>query len=67
MEVNWEKSRILCPPYDENAMKRLQRMVAPFILRRCKNDVLGDLPDKMEESRYVQLEEEQRKLYDALR
>ena len=50
---------------DENAMKRLQRMVAPFILRRCKNDVLGDLPDKMEESRYVQLEEEQRKLYDA--
>ncbi len=50
---------------DEDAMKRLQRMAAPFILRRCKNDVLSDLPDKMEESRYVQLEEEQRRLYDA--
>ncbi len=50
---------------DGDAMKRLQRMAAPFILRRCKNDVLGDLPDKMEESRYVQLEDEQRRLYDA--
>ena len=50
---------------DEDAMKRLQRMAAPFILRRCKSDVLGDLPEKMEESRYVQLEDEQRKLYDA--
>ncbi len=50
---------------DEDAMKRLQRITAPFILRRCKNDVLADLPDKMEESRYVQLEDEQRKLYDA--
>ena len=50
---------------DEDAMKRLQRIAAPFILRRCKNDVLGDLPDKMEESRYVQLEDEQRRLYDA--
>lgn len=50
---------------DEGAMKRLQRMAGPFILRRCKNDVLKDLPDKIEESRYVQLEDEQRKLYDA--
>lgn len=50
---------------DEGAMKRLQRMASPFILRRCKNDVLSDLPDKMEESRYVQLEDEQRRLYDA--
>ncbi len=50
---------------DDDAMKRLQRIAAPFILRRCKNDVLSDLPDKMEENRYVQLEEEQRRLYDA--
>lgn len=50
---------------DEGAMKRLQRIAAPFILRRCKNDVLGDLPDKIEESCYVQLEDEQRRLYDA--
>ena len=50
---------------DEDAMKRLQRMTGPFILRRLKKDVLKDLPDKLEEVRYVQLEDAQRKAYDA--
>ena len=50
---------------DEDAAKRLQRMVAPFILRRLKTDVLKDLPDKLEETRVVAIEGEQRKLYDA--
>ena len=50
---------------DEEAAKRLQRMVAPFILRRLKTDVLKDLPDKLEETRVVAIEGEQRKLYDA--
>lgn len=50
---------------DADAMRRLQRMVAPFILRRLKTDVLKDLPDKLEENRYVRFEEEQQKLYDA--
>lgn len=50
---------------DEEAMARLRRMVGPFILRRLKGDVLKDLPDKLEETRYVKLDAEQRKLYDA--
>lgn len=50
---------------DENAVKRLQKMTGPFILRRLKQDVLKDLPDKLEEVRYVQLENDQRKAYDA--
>ncbi len=50
---------------DEEAMKRLQRMTGPFILRRLKQDVLKDLPDKLEEVRYVQLEDVQRQAYDA--
>lgn len=50
---------------EENAMKRLQKMVAPFILRRLKTDVLTELPDKLEEIRYVQFEDAQRKIYDA--
>ena len=40
-------------------------MVAPFVLRRLKKDVLRDLPDKNEEQRRVALEGKQRKLYDA--
>lgn len=50
---------------DENAMKRLQKMVSPFILRRLKEDVLKDLPEKLEEYRYVRLGGEQQKVYDA--
>ena len=50
---------------DEQALARLQKMTAPFILRRRKEDVLKDLPEKLEEVRYVRLEGEQQKLYDG--
>lgn len=50
---------------DEEAMNRLQKMVHPFILRRLKENVLKDLPDKLEEVQYAKFEKEQWKLYDA--
>lgn len=50
---------------EKAALERLQRMTAPFILRRMKENVLKDLPEKLEESRYVKFEEEQQRLYDA--
>lgn len=50
---------------DEKAMKRLQKMVGPFILRRLKEDVLKDLPEKLEEHRYVRLGSTQQKIYDG--
>lgn len=50
---------------EENAVSRLQKMVAPFILRRLKSDVLKDLPEKLEEVKYAHLEDNQRTLYDA--
>lgn len=50
---------------DEGAMRRLQKMIAPFVLRRLKQDVLKDLPDKLEENMYARLEGEQQRLYDA--
>lgn len=50
---------------DETAINRLQKMVGPFILRRLKEDVLKDLPEKLEECRYVRFENAQQKLYDA--
>ena len=50
---------------DDSAMTRLQKMVSPFILRRLKEDVLKDLPEKLEEVRYVKFEDAQQKLYDA--
>ncbi|RSX55586.1 SNF2 family protein [Bifidobacterium dolichotidis] len=42
---------------------RLQHAIQPFILRRLKQDVLKDLPDKIETVIDVPLEGEQRKLY----
>ncbi|MGN0354109.1 MAG: SNF2 helicase associated domain-containing protein [Muricoprocola sp.] len=50
---------------DEEALARLQKMVSPFILRRLKEDVLKELPEKLEENRFVKMERDQRKLYDA--
>ncbi|MCD7955105.1 MAG: SNF2 family helicase [Lachnospiraceae bacterium] len=55
---------IMAHPNEEASVK-LKRLVSPFILRRLKQDVLTDLPDKIEEVRFMRLGEEQQKLYDA--
>ncbi|MCQ4987104.1 SNF2-related protein, partial [Anaerostipes caccae] len=49
----------------ENEIKRLQKMIRPFVPRRLKKDVLKDLPDKLEKNYYARMEGEQQKLYDA--
>ncbi|MBR1759205.1 MAG: SNF2 helicase associated domain-containing protein [Lachnospiraceae bacterium] len=51
--------------HDEDASLRLQRMVRPFILRRRKKEVLADLPEKLEETRYAKMEKNQQDVYDA--
>ncbi len=50
---------------DEEAGNRLRQMIAPFILRRLKSEVLSDLPEKLEEIISVRFEPEQQKLYDS--
>lgn len=50
---------------DEEASRKLRRIVSPFILRRLKTDVLKDLPDKMEKTLYSKFEPEQQNIYDA--
>ena len=50
---------------DENAMERLRKMISPFILRRCKQEVLRELPDKIEKKMTARLEGEQWELYQA--
>ena len=48
-----------------DAARRLRSLVAPFMLRRLKADVLQDLPDKLESVVYVPMEAEQQRLYDV--
>jgi superfamily II DNA or RNA helicase len=50
---------------DAEARRDLKRLIAPFILRRLKKDVLSELPPKVTTVSAVALEGEQRKLYEA--
>lgn len=50
---------------DKEAVKQLQRMVSPFILRRMKKDVLKELPEKTETVLFADMSGDQRKLYAA--
>lgn len=47
------------------ALKGIQRMIAPFILRRDKKQVLKELPDKLEYNLFAKMDGEQHKLYTA--
>lgn len=52
---------------DEAAQARLNRRIAPFLLRRSKADVAKELPPKTEIARSVVFGLRQRRLYDELR
>lgn len=45
--------------------KQIARRVRPFLLRRLKEDVLSELPEKIESVDFVELLPEQKKLYGA--
>jgi superfamily II DNA or RNA helicase len=44
-------------------LEDLNRLIKPFILRRKKRDVIKELPDKIEKTLVVNLEDEQKKVY----
>jgi SNF2 family DNA or RNA helicase len=45
----------------------LRKLLFPFILRRTKEQVAKDLPEKTETILFCEMEDEQRKVYDAYR
>jgi len=52
---------------DDNRREQLRRLVQPFILRRKKDEVLKDLPEKTEITLTVELPPAERAFYEALR
>src|SRR5699024_6199681 len=49
--------------FNQLATEDVSRLIKPFIMRRLKEDVLKELPDKIESVHVSQLTEEQKKLY----
>jgi SNF2 family DNA or RNA helicase len=48
---------------DAEAQKRLSRRLRPFLLRRLKQEVAADLPEKLEQVSFCELTPEQRGVY----
>jgi SNF2 family DNA or RNA helicase len=59
--------KLLSSGTDQENRSLLAKALRPFILRRTKEQVLTELPEKMEQTLYCELETEQRKLYEELR
>ncbi|MBA2727536.1 MAG: DEAD/DEAH box helicase [Parachlamydiaceae bacterium] len=52
---------------DQTRLESLTKRIKPFILRRIKQQVALELPDKTEIIRKIELREKQRDLYEAIR
>lgn len=52
---------------EQEQKEHLKKVLYPFILRRTKEQVAKDLPDKTETVLFCEMEDEQRQIYDAYR
>ena len=52
---------------EKDQKDHLRKLLFPFILRRTKEQVAKDLPEKVETVLFCEMEEEQRTIYDAYR
>lgn len=52
---------------DVDASQLLGKIIAPFMLRRTKEQVATELPEKTESIIFCEMEKEQRKVYDAFK
>ncbi|AYD46400.1 DEAD/DEAH box helicase [Arachidicoccus soli] len=68
--IDWFKQQFAIPidKFGEQQQKEhLRKMLFPFILRRTKEQVAKDLPEKTEQVLYCEMGAQQRKIYDAYR
>ena len=52
---------------NQQMLAQLQARLAPFILRRTKNEVAKELPDKNEIIKFIELTEQQADIYESIR
>lgn len=53
--------------YDSDRLRLLSRAIRPFLLRRTKEQVLTELPEKTEQTLFCELSPKERKAYNELR
>ena len=56
--------RLSASQLDGRYDKQIRKLIRPFILRRMKEDVADDLPEKIEQVVWVEMQESQRSLYE---
>ncbi len=49
---------------DRRYLERIKRKISPFILRRTKQEVLKDLPERIDQLISIEMDETQRQLYE---
>ena len=52
---------------DETHKEMLKEMIQPFILRRTKQQVLDDLPEKTEDVHYIEMTDDELTVYEKMR
>ncbi|MEA3290234.1 MAG: SNF2-related protein [Campylobacterota bacterium] len=52
---------------DKQKQEKLNKRIKPFMIRRTKDEVVGELPPKSEIIKYTQFESKQSKLYETIR
>jgi SNF2 family DNA or RNA helicase len=57
----------IADPDSRESREIVAKGLRPFILRRTKKQVAAELPDRLEETIYCDMDDEQRRLYDELR
>ncbi|MBL8521882.1 MAG: DEAD/DEAH box helicase [Betaproteobacteria bacterium] len=64
-------NRVFRHPIEQRAvtqqMTKLRERIRPFLLRRTREAVLGELPEKTEYTRWIELHPQQADLYESLR
>ncbi|MBX7066810.1 MAG: DEAD/DEAH box helicase [Parachlamydiales bacterium] len=61
----WSQFHFLMPGLIEKNAERIQHQVRPFILRRKKEEVQIDLPEKIEQIAWIEMNEDQKQLYET--
>ena len=66
-EFNYSYANPIQRDNDREVVQELRKKIYPFILRRTKKEVLKDLPEKIEKVMYIEMNPEQKKIYEERR